>query len=143
MEKRSLLDLDLRLRETMPGAAGENTPRVLYDAMETFAPGLLKQPEILDMIRKYLFRDTGPGRAFPGRRELFRKLKAFSPSESSEDFEVFLTILDGISAAMDFYKLQDAQELGLFLQAHKEAFAYRLPGESHGHSDGKNGRTAP
>lgn len=141
MEERS--KIAFRPRETTPGAAGEKSPRVLYEAMETFAPGLLKQPELIDMIRKFLFREPEAARPAPGRRELFRKLKAVSPSESSEDLDVFLTILDGMSAAMDFYKLQNAQELGLFLQAHKDAFAYRFSGGGDGQANGNNGRTAP
>ena len=132
-----------RLREIIPGAAGEKSPRVLYDAIETFAPGLLKRPELVDGIRKYLFGGFDTSGPALKRQELYRRLKAASPTDNHEDLDVFLTILDGMSAAMEYYKLLTPEGLDHFLQAHKDTFGYRLFGGPDGLTNAYNGGTIP
>lgn len=105
-----------------PGEGQDKRPLVLIQALNELAPGVAEAcPEVVRAARRYIVLECGTELKVEALR-LDALLDKCAGQGFEVDKEVFLTILEGMRAVMDSWKLESPAALDEFVQANKEVF---------------------
>lgn len=122
-----------------PGANLNPNPQALAEALKCLAPNAAANRQLLNNLKAYVF--PLPWQASPSRQETRQHLQRALEAEGQEHLDTLLTMLEGMKAIMEYYKLQSPEELDSYLEAHKEMFRRCLLNKAGRKPTGRPGKT--
>lgn len=103
-----------------PGSNRTQHPCALEEVLACLSPTAARDRQLLVKLRAYVF--PVPLQPSPSRQEIRQRLQQSLKPKEQEYTDIILTMLEGMEAIIEYYKLQSPEELGRHLQAHKEMF---------------------